>query len=118
METKLDATRFRWSECPVDEPLELVRRRHFAGTHCMLSLFELRKGCDVPKHAHPNEQFAFVLEGRVEFEVGEEAKLFVLGPGEVLHLPPGVRRGARATVDSVVLDVFSPPSEETGVDVG
>jgi quercetin dioxygenase-like cupin family protein len=36
--------------------------------------------------------------------------------GEVLHLPPNVPHAADAVVDTVVLDIFSPPSETTGVD--
>jgi len=104
----------RWSDLAVDEPLPKVRRRRIVGEHAMLSRFELGAGCEVPSHSHPNEQLACVLSGRVRFVVGDEE--LVVTAGEVLHLPPHVPHAAFALEDSIVIDVFAPPSESTGVD--
>lgn len=113
-----EAEHLRWNELPVDDPLPKVRRRHVKGVHAMLSRFELAAGCEVPSHEHANEQFACVLEGRVRFRVGKAGAEVehVVGAGELLHLPPFVLHAAYAIEDSVVLDVFAPPSESTGVD--
>lgn len=105
----------RWSDLEVDEPLPKVRRRRVVGEQAMLSRFELGAGCEVPSHSHPSEQIACVLSGRVRFAVGDET--LEVGAGEVLHLPPNVPHAAHALEDSVVIDVFAPPSEITGVDV-
>jgi len=112
------ARRIRWSELASDTPLPLVARRRITGQQAMLSRFELSAGCEVPSHAHENEQFACVLSGRVRFVVETEdgASECTLGAGEVLHLPPLVAHAAFGIEDAVVIDVFAPPSESTGVD--
>jgi quercetin dioxygenase-like cupin family protein len=48
----------------------------------------------VPPHAHDDHVDAFyVLDGEVEFTVGEET--IVAGPGTLLAAPPGARHGFR-----------------------
>jgi quercetin dioxygenase-like cupin family protein len=42
----------------------------------------------------------------------------VVRAGEVILLPGGLPHSAEAVEDTVVLDVFSPPSATTGIDVG
>ena len=80
----------------------------------MISHVLLHVGCVVPVHAHVNEQFSCVLSGRVRFTLAGEER--VLGAGSVLHLPSCAPHGAEALEESVVLDVFAPPSATTGVD--
>ncbi len=121
MSEATSARRVRWSDVEADDPLPLVRRRRIVGEHAMLSRFELGAGCVVPSHSHANEQLACVLSGRVRFVVGDASqpdgeRELVLGAGEVLHLPPWVPHAAHGVEDAVVLDVFAPPSESTGVD--
>ena len=107
----------RWQDLPADAPLPGVLRRRIVGTEAMLSRFELAAGCVVPSHSHANEQFACVLSGRVRFALGAAGDDIVeVESGGVLHTPSHVPHDATALVDSVVLDVFAPPSESTGVD--
>ena len=100
--------------------MALLQRRRVIGERVMLSQVTLDKGCLVPSHAHPNEQFACVLSGRLRFQIGggesSVGEELILVGGEVLHFPPNVPHGAEALEDTVVLDVFSPPSETTGID--
>ena len=74
----------------------------------------------MPTHAHEKEQIAVVLSGKVRFGIGregsEEYEEVVVQEGEVLHLPSMVPHSAEALEESLVLDVFSPPSETTGID--
>ena len=61
-----------------------------------------------------------MLSGRVRFTLGEpgsERTVELVG-GQVLLVPPNVRHGAEAIETSELLDVFSPPSDTTGVDAG
>ena len=50
--------------------------------------------------------------GKVLGFLGEECVF----AGEVVHLPSNVPHSAEALADSLLIDVFSPPSEKTGVD--
>ncbi len=108
----------RWADLEVEHPMELIDRRRIVGERMMLAHVTLHEGFMVPSHQHENEQFAVVLSGRMRFVVGsgDESEVLVLGAGEVLHLPSNVPHAAEALETSVVLDLFSPPSERTGVD--
>ena len=112
-----DAVAFRWSDLEVDRPMDLLSRRRIIGEKMMLSHIHLDAGCDVPAHRHENEQFACVLSGKIRFRLGDDGGHDeTLVGGEVLWLPSGVLHSAQAIEDTVVLDVFSPPSETTGID--
>lgn len=109
-----------WADLPVDRPMDLLERRRVIGTRAMLSHVTLRRGFRVPTHAHANEQFAVVLSGRMRFGLGAESspgrRHVEVRAGQVLVLPPNLPHSAEALEDAVVLDVFSPPSEKTGID--
>lgn len=115
-----DARVLRWSEQPQDQPMPLIDRRRIIGRHMMISQVYLHKGSVVGTHHHANEQFAWVTSGRVRFGIGAEdspsRREVTLVAGEILHLPPKVPHSAEALEDSQVVDLFSPPSEKTGVD--
>lgn len=98
--------------------MPLLERRRVIGERAMISHVTLHQGCFVPTHRHDNEQITCVLRGRLQFEVGDgdESRTLIVSEGEVLHLPSGVPHSAEALLETVVLDVFSPPSETTGID--
>lgn len=114
------ASHHRWSDLPADRPMALLERRRVIGEKAMISHVRLAKGCLVPTHAHENEQFACVLSGRLRFVLGAvgtaEHRVVEAGAGEVVALPGNVPHSAEALEETVVLDVFSPPSEKTGID--
>ena len=122
MPTETSAGVYRWSDLAMDHPLPLLSRRRVIGEQAMISEISLDAGCDVPTHAHDNEQFACVISGEMRFGLGAEGSPdrteVILGAGEVLHLPANVPHSAYAIKDSIVLDVFAPPSEKTGIDMG
>jgi quercetin dioxygenase-like cupin family protein len=99
--------------------MDKLARRRVIGEKAMLSEVTLQKGFVVPTHHHDNEQFACILSGKLRFTINEGAKdqhTIDAPAGAVLHLPGNVPHSATALEDSVVLDIFSPPSEKTGVD--
>ena len=114
------AETFRWSDLPADRPMALLERRRVIGQQAMISRVALDRGCIVPTHAHDNEQIACLLSGKMRFGIGAEGtpqrRELTLNAGEVLLLPGGIPHSAEALEDSVILDVFSPPSERTGID--
>ena len=111
-----------WDSLPVDHPIELIDRMRIFGERMMISHVTLHKGFRVAPHEHENEQFAVILSGKIRFELfdtdGADPRIVEIGANEVLHLPGGVRHGAEAVETTVVLDLFSPPTELTGVDQG
>ncbi len=115
-----DATRYRWDDLAVDRPMEKIARRRIVGKRMMISQVTLDRGFFVPSHSHENEQISVVLSGRMRFVVGEApgrtGREIIVEAGEALHLPSNVPHAAEALEDSLLLDLFSPPSEKTGVD--
>jgi len=114
------ATHARWNDLPADAPMPLLERRRVVGEHAMISHISLSKGFSLDSHAHANEQISVVLEGCIRFGVGApgspEYEIIVVRSGEVLHLPAHCPHSAEALEDTLVLDVFSPPSTGTGID--
>ena len=110
----------RWSDLQVDRPMELLERRRVIGDKAMISHITLRRGFKVATHAHENEQFSVVLSGKLKFGLGAEGgsdrREAIVGAGEVIHLPGNLPHSAEAIEDTVVLDIFSPPSATTGID--
>ena len=111
---------YRWNNLEKDHPLEKLERRRIIGQQMMISQVFLHRGCHVPTHAHVNEQFACVMSGSLRFGIGAEGSPercdITVSAGEVLHLPANVPHSADALEDTLVLDLFSPPSERTGID--
>ncbi len=120
MTQQVTAVVYRWSDLPTDRPMPRLERRRIIGERMMISQVLLEKGCVVPSHAHENEQLACVVRGRIRFGLGVEGspehQQMVLTGGEVLHLPSNVPHSAEALDETLILDLFSPPSERTGID--
>ncbi len=116
----MTAQRFAWDELPADHPIDKIERRRIVGDKVMISRVTLDAGFEVPSHRHENEQLAVVLSGRIRFGVGEEGSVeeIELVGGETQLLPSNTPHSARAIETTVILAVFSPPSETTGVDRG
>lgn len=111
----------RWEDLAVDRPMPLILRRRIIGEHLMVSQVTLERGFSVPTHQHENEQLAIVLSGKIRFTINEgrpDQWDRTLGGGESILLPPNCPHKAEAIETTLILDVFSPPSEKTGVDRG
>lgn len=93
------------------EMLDGIHRRTMATTdEAMLCQFFLEKDSIVPHHNHMNDQVGYVVSGQVEMTVGEKVR--ILNPGDTYAIPGGVYHSAKVIVDSIVIDVFSPPRED------
>jgi len=72
-----------------------------------MAVVEVDPGAVLPEHDHVNEQFGMVIEGTMQFRVGEETR--TLGPGGIWLIPSGTPHTASAgEAGAVVIDVFSP----------
>lgn len=93
------------------EALNASIGRQLVHTQTMtIARIHLRAGAVVPRHAHPHEQVANVLEGSLRFVVGDEEQ--VVTAGESVIVPGGVAHEVEALEDSLVLDVFSPVRDD------
>ena len=93
------------------EKLAGIHRRTMAITdEEMLCEFFLERDSIVPEHSHMNDQVGYVIYGKVELKVGSEMR--VCQPGDSYAIPGGIAHSARALVDSLVIDVFSPPRND------
>jgi quercetin dioxygenase-like cupin family protein len=71
---------------------------------------EFDAGSKLPVHAHPQEQIAHVLSGRVRFVVhGQPVEV---GPGESAYFASNQPHGATTLETAVVIDTFSPPRDD------
>ena len=114
-----DARILRWSNLPSDQPMPKITRQRIVGEHAMISKVKLSRGFELATHSHFNEQMVCVMSGRATFILHEgtpKERSVTIGAGEVLHLPPDVPHGCKALEDTEIWDIFSPPSEKTGVD--
>lgn len=115
-----EPTLFNWSTAQFDTPTALIERRRIIGQQAMVSHVTLYKDFQVATHAHENEQISCIISGCLRFGLGEkgspEYREVNLRAGESVLLPSMFPHCATAIEDTVVLDIFSPPSEKTGVD--
>lgn len=103
----------RWDRIP-EEPLKgTITRRLVTGERMMIAHVYLKKGDDVPRHAHENEQLTYILQGALQFWFGanDERELTVRA-GEVIVIPSNVPHRALALEDTLDVDVFSPPRQD------
>jgi quercetin dioxygenase-like cupin family protein len=104
---------YRWDDLPIEKLNDRLGRRLVTGQRMMLAHVYLKKGCLVPMHRHENEQLTYVLDGALEFVIGEDrAETVTVRSGEVLHIPSNLPHEALALEDTLDVDVFSPPRQD------
>jgi quercetin dioxygenase-like cupin family protein len=83
------------------------------GDRATLGVVELDANALVPEHRHDHEQLGMVIQGSLEFRVGDETRQ--LGPGGTWRIPSNVPHEVKAGPDgAVVLDVFAPVRQDWG----
>lgn len=89
-----------------------IERKVLSGQGATLALHRLHPGHAQLPHSHPHEQIAYIIEGVVDFHVGDE--VLRLGPGGVAVVPPNVTHYAALVGDqpALNLDVFTPARPE------
>src|SRR5215831_14241713 len=64
------------------------------GREVVMARGEFDPGAVVPKHTHPGEEIAYVLEGEVTVEMAGKPPM-VLKAGDVFFVPPGTVHSAK-----------------------
>ena len=113
MSTDNNVTLYRWDDIPKERLSSLLDRRLITAERMMLAHVYLKEGCVVPMHQHKNEQLTYILEGALQFFIGEDDEDgLIVREGEVLHLPSNVPHKAVALEDTLDVDIFSPPRQD------
>ena len=104
------AQHLNWSDIPIEELNPLLKRQFVSGQQGTIAHIHLKKGCIVPTHVHPNEQFSAVITGSMRFILDPDGtpEHVILGPGDLLIIPGNLPHSAEALEDTLNLDVFAP----------
>ena len=88
-----------------------VNLRSVTGQQLMISVVDLAPHAVVALHAHPHEQMGMLLEGELDFTIGDERR--TVKPGEFWRIPGGVEHGCVAgETPAKAIDIFHPPRED------
>jgi len=105
--------KYRWDDMPREDLSPGIGRRLVTGDQVMLAHVYLAEGAEVPRHVHHNEQITYIVEGALQFFLGEdEEHEHTVHAGEVLVIPSNVPHRAVALEDTLDVDVFAPPRQD------
>lgn len=107
------AKHYRWEELPLETMKGTITRRLITSDRMMIAHVYLKKGDDVPRHSHENEQITYILEGALQFLLGANGEReLIVRAGEVLVIPSYLPHSALALEDTLDVDVFNPPRQD------
>lgn len=85
-----------------------ARYRELSLDGLSFTVFDLEGEVDFPEHSHESEQITYVIEGRLDFTVGDET--YSIGPGEAIAIPSSVSHSVRSPGPRTrAADAWSPP---------
>ena len=101
----------RWSDLNVRSTITGAEIGLLPGERMVALYANLSPGTQVPYQTHPTEQLVHMLGGQLRIWIAHEE--FVVGPGEVVLIPPDVphRGEAVGPENAVYLEVLSPVEE-------
>ena len=107
------AKQYRWEDLRAEPLKEGLTRRLITGNRMMIAHVYLKKGVEVPRHAHENEQITYILEGVLKLYLGADGEREVIvRAGEVLVIPSHLPHSAIALEDTLDVDIFDPPRQD------
>ena len=107
------AEHYRWDDIPREPMKGGITRQLITSKQMMIAHVRLKKGDEVPQHAHVNEQITYILEGALHFWLGAKGEREVtVRAGEVLVIPSNLPHRAVAVEDTLDVDVFNPPRQD------
>jgi quercetin dioxygenase-like cupin family protein len=99
-----------WKDVEVEKLSDTLSRQMISGNNATVSQLLLKRGSVVPRHSHVNEQYSWIISGKLRFVFDDRE--IVLGAGEFLVIPPNVPHSAVAEEDTVDVDIFAPRRED------
>lgn len=85
-----------------------IERKAFTGEGSTVALHRLWPGHELRPHSHHNEQIVYIMDGLVDFHIGD--RVVRLGAGGLAVIPPNVEHYAQAVGETPALnlDIFTP----------
>ena len=101
-----------WGNLKKTKAREGVFRSVVSGQKVMMVMNEIQPSAEPFPHSHSQEQILHITKGRAEVGVGD--KTWILGPGDVIVVPPNVPHVLKVVGNEPVIniDVFSPIRED------
>lgn len=88
---EVETKKFEWGEITWLDNAELTGSETLT-----VGIVVINPGMSNPEHHHPNcDETLLLLEGELVHSVGEES--YTLRPGDLIHIPVGVRHKAKST---------------------
>jgi quercetin dioxygenase-like cupin family protein len=99
---------------PAEQLKKGLSRKLITGERMMIAHVYLKKGEEVPRHSHDNEQLTYILSGALHFWFDAEgvAQEIIVRAGEVVVIPSNLPHRAVALEDTLDVDVFCPPRQD------
>jgi quercetin dioxygenase-like cupin family protein len=111
--TAVKVPHFRWDDMTAEPLKGGITRKLITGDRLMIAHVFLKKGDDVPRHAHENEQLTYLLSGAMHFWFGADGEQeIIVRAGEVVVIPSNLPHRALALEDTLDVDVFCPPRQD------
>src|SRR5579863_938619 len=99
-----------WKTTEIEKMNDKLSRQMISGENATISQLVLKKGAEVPRHSHVNEQYSWIISGLLKF-IFDDREILV-GAGEILLIPANAAHGAVALEDTVDVDIFAPRRED------
>ena len=106
--SKLERT--SWNAVELEQLSDKLTRQMISGDNATISQLVLKRGATVPRHSHINEQYSWIISGKLKFIFDDRE--MVLGAGEILLIPANTPHAAVAEEDTVDVDIFAPRRED------
>lgn len=102
---------FREATLPARQLLNGITLKAISGHKTMMTFFEFEADAVIPSHTHPHEQITYVLEGEIEFTVGQDTQ--ILGRGDGVVISSNQEHGARVLkAPAKAVDAWYPLRED------
>ena len=95
---------------PEEAVTDRIRRRVVSGKQGTLVYWRMKAGAHAAAHKHPHEQFVFMINGAMDFRIGNEKR--TMKAGDVAVIPGGVEHEGFFPEDTEVIDFFAPVRED------
>ena len=74
------------------------------------AFWDIEKGAIIPEHRHHHEQIMHVVDGKFEFTVNGNTKIYT--SGDFVHIDSNISHKGKALTPCKIMDVFSPVRKE------
>ena len=97
-------------EDPITHEKIEAERRFVIGAQVTTIIYNFKKGSNLPVHFHPTEQVTRIEKGLVE--TWSQGKKYLLGPGDIIIVPPNIPHKFKILEDTVMWDFQSPVRQD------